>query len=252
MRGDRMTEIHGATGAYAVDALDADELEAFEAHRAVCPTCSREVAEFCETAPRLAVLADSPAPPPALRAAILTGLTEVRQLPPLHGDTEQARPHLVDELALRRSNRRTRVLSVLVAAVSVLALALGGTVYSLTRQQQATVAGPSADTSLLAAPDARIVPLVMVNGAQVSFVVSKSQNRALFVGGDLPSPGRGKTYELWTLHGPTVTPDNLVGGGTNISQWFHGPVQESTDVAVSIEDAGGSARPTAVQGVVAI
>jgi anti-sigma-K factor RskA len=252
MRGEQMTEIHGATGAYALDALEADELEAFEAHRAVCPACSREVAEFCETAPRLSVLADAPPPPAALRETILNGLAGVRQLPPLHGDAEQPLPHLVDELALRRSSRRARVLSVLVAAVSVLALALGGTVYSLARQQQAPVAGPSADTSLLAAPDARIVPMVLANGAEVSFVVSKSQNRALFVGGDLPSPGLGRTYELWTLRGSTVTPDNLVGGGPDVAQWLHGPVRESSDLAVSIERAGGSSHPTAVQGVVAI
>jgi hypothetical protein len=251
MKDEQMTEIHGATGVFALDALDADELEAFEAHRAVCPSCSREVAEFCETAPRLSVLAAAPPPPPALRAAILTSLAGVRQLPPLHGDGQQPLPHLVDELALRRSSRRTRVLSVLVAAVSVLALALGGTVYSLTRQQ-VPVAGPSADTSLLAAPDARIVPLVLANGAQVSFVVSKSQNRALFVGGDLPSPGLGKTYELWTMRGGAATPDNLVAGGSNVAQWLHGPVRESTGMAVSIEDAGGSSRPTAVQGVAVV
>ena len=252
MRGERVTEIHGATGAYALDALEADELAAFEAHRAGCPTCSREVAGFCETAPRLSVLADAPPPPPALRATILNGLGAVRQLPPLHGDAEQPLPHLVDELALRRSSRRTRILSVLVAAVSVLALALGGTVHSLTRQQQAPVAAPSADTSLLAAPDARVVPLVLANGAQVSFVVSKSQNRALFVGGALPSPGLGKTYELWTVRGSTATPDNLVAGGPNVAQWLHGPISESSGVAVSIEHAGGSPLPTDVQGLVSI
>lgn len=252
MRGAGVNEIHGATGVYVLDALDADELEEFEAHRAVCATCSREVAEFCETAPRLSVLAAAPAPPPALRASILSGLTDVHQLPPLHGDALQQRPQVGDELALRRASRRTRVLSVLVAAVSVLALALGVTIHGLTRQQQAPVAGPSSDTSLLAAPDARIVPLELANGARVSVVVSKSQNRALFVGGDLPSPGRGKTYELWTMNGQTATPDNLVGGGTNVSQWFHGPIQESTGLAVSVEDAGGSAVPTAVQGSVTI
>lgn len=251
MRGEIVTEIHGATGAYAVDALEADELEAFEAHRAVCPTCSGEVAEFCETAPRLSVLAGAPPPPPALREAILSGLDEVRQLPPLHADVLQVRPSAVDELALRRSSRRARVLSVLVAAVSVVALALGGVVYSLT-SRQAPVASALSDTSLLAAPDARILPLVLANGAQVSFVVSKSQNRALFVGGDLPSPGRGRTYELWTKRGEIITPDNLVAGGVNVSQWFHGPISESTEVAVSIEDAAGAARPTAIQGVVAI
>ena len=247
-----MTEIHGATGAYVLDALDRGELEAFEQHRSVCATCSREVAEFCETAPRLAVLAAAPPPPPALRAAILSGLGQVRQLPPLHGDVRQERPGGTDELALRRSSRRARVLSVLVAAVSVLALALGGTVYSLARSQQAPVAGPAADTALLSAPDAQIVPLVLANGAQVSFVVSRSQNRALFVGGDLPSPGLGKTYELWTMHGSTTTPDSLVGGGSGVSQWFHGPIRSSTGVAVSIEPGGGSATPTAVQGVVTL
>ncbi|MGI3780270.1 MAG: anti-sigma factor domain-containing protein [Janthinobacterium lividum] len=248
-----MTEIHGATGVYVLDALEADELEEFEAHRAVCSTCSREVAEFCETAPRLSVLAAAPAPPPALRASILSGLSDVRQLPPLHGDVLQQRPRAGDELALRRSSRRARVLSVLVAAVSVLAVALGGTVYSLARQQQAPVtAGPSSDASLLAAPDAQIVPLALSNGAQVSFVVSKSQNRALFVGGDLPAPGPGKTYELWTVHGRTVTPDNLVPGGTNVSQWLRGSIKDSTAVAVSVEDAGGSTVPTAVQGAIKI
>ncbi|GAB2594472.1 anti-sigma factor [Microlunatus antarcticus] len=247
-----MNEIHGATGAYVLDALEADELEEFEAHRAVCSTCSREVAEFCETAPRLSVLAAAPPPPPALRTSILRGLSDVHQLPPLHGDVLQERPREVDELALRRSSRRARVLSVLVAAVSVLALALGGAVYSLARQQQAPVAGPSADNSLLAAPDARIVPMVLANGAQVSFVVSKSQNRALFVGGHLPSPGLGKTYELWTMRDQAVTADNLVPAGTNVAQWFHGPIQESTGVAVSIEDVGGADRPTDVQGVVTL
>lgn len=247
-----MTEIHGATGAYVVNALERDELEAFEAHRAVCAACSREVAGFCETAPRLAVLAAAPAPPVALRHTILSSLDEVHQLPPLHGDARQERPRVVDELALRRSSRRARVLSVLVAAVSVVALLLGGVVYSLTQQQQAPVAGPSADASLLAAPDAQIVPLVLANGAQVSFVVSKSQNRALFVGSDLPSPGLGKTYELWTMRGQTVSPDTLVAGGTNVAQWFHGPIKDSTGVAVSIEDAGGAPRPTDVLGRVTL
>jgi anti-sigma-K factor RskA len=246
-----VNEIHSATGAYVVDALEADELEAFEAHRAVCPACSREVAEFCETAPRLAALAAAPPPPPGLRATILARLDDVTQLPPLHGDALQVRPSVADELAVRRASRRARVLSVLVAAVSVVALALGGVVYSLARPQ-VPVAGPAADTSLLAAPDAQILPLVLDNGAQVSFVVSKSQNRALFVGGDLPSPGLGKTYELWTVRGQAATPDTLVSGGGDVSQWLHGPISGSTGMAVSIEDAGGSAQPTAVQGAVRI
>ena len=67
--GWKHERIHGAVGSYVVNALDPDELEEFEAHLAVCPTCSREVAEFCETAAELSLLAS--APPAALRGSIL-------------------------------------------------------------------------------------------------------------------------------------------------------------------------------------
>ena len=56
-----MSEIHGAVGSYVVNALDPDELDEFEAHLAVCPTCSREVQEFGETVAELSLLASAAA-----------------------------------------------------------------------------------------------------------------------------------------------------------------------------------------------
>ena len=274
-----MSEIHGATGSYVVNALDPNELDEFEAHLAVCPTCSREVVEFCETAAELSLLAAAPPPPPALREAVLSGISEVRQLPPLPGNPRRAAPEpegpgpeepddepevepaplppaaglardvqveRIDELALRRTSRRAKVLSVLVAAVTVVALALGGVVYSLARQDQAPVAAASqVDPSLLAAPDARIYS-VTVGGAPASFVVSKGQNRAAFVSSDLPSPGPGNVYHLWTLKGKDVSqpdivrPDNTLNGGSQGTQMFSGPVSDSDALAVNIEPAGTS------------
>src|SRR3954447_23261335 len=130
-----MSEIHGATGSYVVDALDPDELDEFDAHLAVGRTCRQEVAEFCETAAELSLLASAPPPPPALRDAVLAGISGVRQLPPEEAqprramtedepepaaapsvvaarDTSGSSDEVVDELALRRSSRRARVLSV--------------------------------------------------------------------------------------------------------------------------------------------
>jgi anti-sigma factor RsiW len=63
-----------------VNALDPDELEEFEAHLAVCPTCSREVVEFGETAAELSLLASVAPPPPALRESILSAISEVTSL----------------------------------------------------------------------------------------------------------------------------------------------------------------------------
>lgn len=256
-----MSEVHGAVGSYVVNALDPDEVEEFEAHLAVCPTCTQEVGEFCETAAQLSLLAPA-MPPPALRGSILAAIKEVRPLPPeqpvtrpadraavvdLHPVRANAQPSVesTDELALRRQRRRSRILAVAVAAVTVVALSLGSWAFSLVQGQQAQVASVSLETQLLAAPDAKIYPTTMRNGAQVSFVVSASMNKAMFIGNDLPAPGSGKAYQIWTLdQSSAAVPDRTVAGGGNERQFLEGPVATSTGLAVTIEPAGGSATPT--------
>ena len=252
-----MSEIHGAVGAYVVNALDPDELEEFEAHLAVCATCSREVVEFGETAAELSLLASVP-PPAALRGSILSAISEVRPLPPEPpAETAPAKPtpngnlavaadirHAVDELALRRQQRRARVLSVLVAAVVAAAVALGGVVYTLVQARQAQVAQQAAETELLTAPDVQTYSATMKDGGQISFVVSRSLNRALFIGKDLPAVGSDRTYQLWTLEGERAIPDNLVAGGGDRKEFFREPLSGVTSLAVSIEAAGGAQQPT--------
>jgi Anti-sigma-K factor rskA, C-terminal/Putative zinc-finger len=252
-----MSEIHGAVGSYVVNALDPDELEEFEAHLAVCPTCSREVMELCETAAELSLLASAP-PPPALRGSILAAISEIRPLPPespvvtasaesappatLAVPAERERP--VDELALRRQQRRTRILSVLVAAVVAAALAMGGVVYGLVQARQAQVAQQAAETELLTAPDVQTYSTTMKDGGQISFVVSRSLDRAMFIGKDLPAVGADRTYQLWTLEGQRPIPDNLVPGGGDRQQFFREPLSGVTGLAVSVEAADGAQQPT--------
>lgn len=252
-----MSEIHGAVGSYVVNALDPSELDEFEAHLAVCPTCTREVVEFGETAAELSLLATAPAPPPELRSSILSAISEVRVLPPL-ADVEpaQSTPRQVvaqpeapiDELAVRRQQRRTRILTAAVAAVMVVALSLGGWVFSLVREQQSQVADQALETQLFSAPDVEVHSATMKNGGKMSFVVSKGLNKAMFVSANLPATGNDKTYQLWTLNDAGAVPDNLVDGGGSRKQWFKGDVSGSSGLAVSIEPAGGAQQPTDIQG----
>ncbi len=251
-----MSEIHGAVGSYVVNALDPDELEEFEAHLAVCPTCTREVQEFAETAAELSLLGSATPPPPALRGSILAAISEVRPLPPEPpaemAPTEATAPKAeaapvstrpIDELALRRQQRRTRVLTVLVAAVVAAALALGGVVYGLVNARQTQVAQQAAETELLTAPDVKTYAATMKDGGQVSFVVSKSLNRAMFIGRDLPGVGADRTYQLWTLEGQRPIPDNLVAGGGDRKEFFRETLSGVTGLAVSVENAGGAQQP---------
>jgi anti-sigma-K factor RskA len=64
-------ELHDLTAAYALDALDSDEAEAYERHLGQCEDCRVQLAELTETAGALAYGTIAPAPPPRLRVAIL-------------------------------------------------------------------------------------------------------------------------------------------------------------------------------------
>jgi anti-sigma-K factor RskA len=64
-------ELHDLTAAYALDALDPDEAEAYERHLSQCEDCRLQLAELNDTAGALAFGTVAPAPPPRLRALIL-------------------------------------------------------------------------------------------------------------------------------------------------------------------------------------
>jgi hypothetical protein len=273
-----MSEIHGAVGSYVVNALDGAELSEFEAHLAVCETCRREVMEFSETAGYLGSLVETP-PPPALRGSILAAIQQVRPLPPeTAADAPAAAPRParlalahdadtradptphgarpinpvdaapgsapVDELAVRRSRRTTRLLTLVAAAALVVALAMGGWVANLRQDRQAPVAVTNVEAELLAAPDLRVVTTKLKNGGEVSFRVSRSLNKALIVGEDLPSPGAGKEYQLWTIKGTKAAPDSVFGSGEFQKTWLSGDVRTADGAAVTIEPRGGSPVPT--------
>ncbi|MBA3527722.1 MAG: anti-sigma factor [Propionibacteriaceae bacterium] len=250
-----MSEAHGAVGSYVVNALDSPELAEFESHLATCETCRREVVEFSETAAHLGGLVET-APPPALRGSILAAIKEVRPLPPelpvappeprpRRAPDESAEAPKTDELALRRQRRATRMLTLAVAAAMVIALALGGWVFNLVQERQAQVAESALETQLLSAPDLKVYTTTL-NGAKVSFVVSKSLNKAQFVGYNLPDPGQDKVYQLWTIDQAGPVADSVFAGGTSRKTWFTGDVHQAAALAVTVENQPGAQKPSEV------
>ena len=69
-------DLHDQLAAYALDALDDRERDAFETHLGGCDDCRAELSNFRETAGMLAYAADGPAPPDALRERIGGGSQE--------------------------------------------------------------------------------------------------------------------------------------------------------------------------------
>jgi anti-sigma factor RsiW len=278
-----MSAIHESTGAYAVHALDPAELADFESHLITCPTCSHEVVRFSEIAAELTLLTET-APPPALRASILSA---IQQLPPpsaaeLNGrgaappgpptapavrppgprralpgseipdEPEPATP--VDELAERRQRRRNTVLTGLVAAMLAILLGLGGALYSLYQDHQEQVAQNNRELELYGADDARVMVAELPNGGQASFVVSEGLNRALFIGTDLPDPGPGNRYQMWTMTGKepkwktatSVSRDSQVADlGPGAKVFFTGDIAGADFVCLNLEPVSNTTnKPT--------
>jgi anti-sigma factor RsiW len=110
-----VTDIHESAGSYALHALDQGELTEFEAHLATCETCQDEVAELCETAVELSLLALA-TPPPGLRDRVMAEIQNTPQLPaedsteaPAHPVANGSRP-APESLRAVRSNGPRRAL----------------------------------------------------------------------------------------------------------------------------------------------
>ncbi|MEU9007409.1 anti-sigma factor [Streptomyces sp. NPDC048551] len=219
-------QLHALAGAYALDALERTEQDAFERHLERCPQCVQDVREFTATAARLGAAAALPAPP-GLRATVLRRIEGIRQLPPQRRGI----------VTLRR-----RALPMALAACLTGVLTLGGV--AVWEHQRAGQAAGALDglTAVLAAPDARTATGRSASGATAKVVVSASRGRAAFLSSGLPQAPAGRTYQLWFADGATMRPAGLLGGdGTAV---LAGPVGRATAVGLTQEPAGGSEQPT--------
>jgi len=218
------TGIHELTAGYALDALDADERWAYEAHLAECKRCREELTSFWETTEALAIGATGAAPNPELRGRILAAA--------------RAEQQVVVPLESRR-RRAVPVLGAAAAIAAVVALAVGLWATQLSvdlddsrlalereRQAAAVLADPSARTVSLEAGEGRLV-------------VDDGGRAVLVLDGLDPAP-KGKTYELWIFEGEDSTPAGLFRGRDGLD-WvgLDGTVDTGDVVAVTLEEAGG-------------
>ncbi|MFJ6761020.1 anti-sigma factor domain-containing protein [Streptomyces sp. NPDC091273] len=231
--------LHTLTGAYALDALAGEELQAFTAHLGHCAACAREVGEFEATVAQLAAAAGLSAPAP-MRQAVLHRIETVPQLPP---HTRPAAPARLTALLRRRAG------AFAAAACVAAAAAFGGlAAYQYQQAEQARTQARQATrqaqelTAVLAAPDARTVHGRTTTGASTSVTTSALRDQAVFVSSGLPAPPAGKTYQLWFDDQGTKRSAGLVhSDGAVVMQ---GRPDSARAVGLTLEPAGGSPEPT--------
>jgi anti-sigma-K factor RskA len=229
-------DIHTLTGAYVINALSEHERAAFERHMTECVACAEEVAELHETAARLGAAADA-APPSGLKRRVLAEVAQTRQLSP----ARDVQPPIV------RARRWPTWVAGFAAAASIAVAVVLGVDAAQTNQrltdELAQVRASNAELGeLLAAPDARVASGQAATGGAGIVVVSRSQNKAIFLADGLPALPSDRTYQLWL-----IGPDGARSGG--LLGPADGPVlardvSDLQQVALTVEPAGGSPQGT--------
>lgn len=221
--------VHELTAAYALDALDADEAGAYEAHLGRCERCRSELAALSEAAAELAWAVDTPPPPARLRGAILDAAAAER----------------VNVVPL---SRRPWVLPAAAAAAAVAACAAiglgvwaGALSHSLSSERSAR-ANETTALAILADASSRRIPLSGRGGV----VAVDPAGRGVLVVRRLPRAPSGKTYEAWVIpRGGSPEPAGLFqGGSVQTVVRLRGSVPRGAVVAATVERAGGVTSPT--------
>ena len=210
--------LHDLTAAYALDALDPDERQAFEEHLAGCERCREEVAELSAAAAALAHGAEPVAPPPLLRERIL----------------DAARAERPNVVPLRP--RRASPVAAVAAVAACAAIGLG--VWNVSLHDQ------------LGSARSEAIRSVPVSGHSGSVIVSSGGAGAIVLSSLAAAPA-GKTYEAWVIAGKAVEPAGIFEGGRGTTYVkLSRRVPKKARVAVTVEPAGGSPRPTSAPFVV--
>jgi anti-sigma factor RsiW len=249
--------LHALTGAYVLDALDPDELAAFEAHLPQCPDCRAEVASMREAVARMAS-AESVAPPAQLRDAVRARIARTPQLPPLatpeatdpeatDSDTTTAPSPTPSVTPIARPSRVARLrrwpVAAVAASVAVL-LAASAMVFAQSQRDSVAARVQAEVVQIMSAPD--MVSHDLGLGSS-HLVMSDHLDAAAVMGSDVPMPAKpGMVYQVWMMHadgsmaaGPTFLPHD-----GHVTAIVRGDLSAVAAIMVTEEPRGGSSEPT--------
>lgn len=222
------TDLHTLSGAYALHALSSEEAEEFQKHLDACPACRLEVAELQQAAATMGA-SEALAPPAELRARVLAAADRTPQQPP--------RPAPVVDLGRRR--RITRILS----AAAAVAVIVAGAVALDQVQDEETPGGLLAAgvVRVFEAEDANTATMETSNGGKIAVAISPELNEMAIDTDELPPLDDEHVYQLWAIHDDVVESVTVLAPEKGASMEMP---SADTEVAITIEPAGGSEQPT--------
>jgi anti-sigma-K factor RskA len=216
--------LHDYTAAYALDALDRDEVARYEEHLATCEQCREQLAQLSGAAGALAFAVDSPAPTPELRSRIL--------------DTARAERPNVKPLRPRWSVAT----SAIAAVAAVVAIGFGIWAVDLSRSLDHERSARQRLEQVLTTPTASVV---RVSGRSTGTLLVAPSGNATLIVSQLPKAPKGRIYEAWVIKdNKPVRAGTFPGGGNTVIIPLDRNVPKGAIVAVTLERTPGTEAPT--------
>lgn len=173
--------------AYAINALDADETAALQAHLQACDSCRAELAGYQRVSSGLLSALPPQAPRPALKRTLVARLPSAKKSVRLRWQLGWSFGQL--------------------ATATALTLLLGMNIFSSVQMralqtQQAELARQlemeQTALAMIASPGADTLPVSDGNVAG-SLIVNREKNSAILILSNLPELKKGETYQIWFI-----------------------------------------------------
>lgn len=227
-------EVQQLLGAFAIDAVEADEAAAVEDHLRDCPRCRAEVAQHREAASLLAFSGETA--PDALWSRIASSLDEAPPPIRLLGESAPAR-RAPSRLVLAAAGLAAAVMTVLGIRVADQDRRIDQ-LSALSNQRGLEQAAAAAAV----APGARTVRLTSDSGTALADAIVLPDGRGYLVQTKLPALDGDHTYQLWGVMGAQTISLGVLGPTPDITSFrAAGPLSA---LAISTERAGGAVAPT--------
>ncbi len=224
-------EIEELLGAYALDALDADERDEVEAHLATCPRCRAEVSAHREVTAMLgnAVVEGPASAPEDLWDRISTSLQEEP-------------PALVPVVRPSRG-RKLALVSVFGAVAAGLILVVGLLAAKVSNlDNQVTSLNHQATVSSVILSPHRTVQLTSTPAAWSVEAVISASGEGYIINPSMPPLSRSQTFQLWALSRGKVVSLGVLGRRPNGAAIRVEPTM--TVLMFTAEPLGGTPVPT--------
>ena len=222
--------------AYAIGALDSDEVAVLEAHLKTCDICQAELSAYRTVFDNMLLAAHPQQPSAALRKRLQGRISNAHKT---------ARP----KWAWSFNQVSIGFAMIILLALSTFSIVQMQRLYrqqaQLTRQVQTSQIALAA----LSYPETRSLP---ISGENISgtLLLEKEQNVAVLIVWNMPKLLTSQTYQIWLID----PQGKRTSGGifnsqpdlpyTSVSVISSGSLTNFTGIGVTIEPAGGSPQPT--------